>query len=435
MKNLLLGKKLRGKRLTAVLLAFVIILSNILSDELTVRAATVSGNDVAIFDEENMPDSLTVTEDLTLEQDMVIYDLTVDSGTLNLDGHSLTVQGNLIQPGGSILLNGGSLLVGGDYRIQSESRVGEERAFVKGYGSLQMDKPQDYVLVEGDFWADTCESLLWSYGTFEIKGDFQIAEGTYFKANYGHTLVVSGSNGQRIALNCADNVGLYHLQIENESEEGLFFAAPVYVAGTITDNGCPKEGVITFDRDTKLADGKYTGDIVCLWELTLTEEWSIQGNLTLKYGASIAGELKVYGDLMTEERLRLSGENASVYVEGCFYSTSWNSWSMGSVEVEGDFVCEDSLWTSGTNVIILSGQSEQRVSLVRESSVYQLKLYNDSDEGIWSKTPFKVKILEKNGTRLRYGMDEGVDGWTLEGDEHLAGDLIQVAGELQSDRF
>jgi len=146
--------------------------------------------------------SITVADDFIVRGDMKVR------ANLDLNAQSVEVLGNMEHVSGILNVNGGRLLIRGDYRKQELLSDG---TWQYGWEWLQMQNPNDYVLVEGDFyWDNARNDTGWmTDGILELRGDFtQLSTFTKypdednanegFKPRGNHSVILSGSQEQRI---------------------------------------------------------------------------------------------------------------------------------------------------------------------------------------------------------------------------------------------
>ncbi|MCD8016188.1 MAG: leucine-rich repeat protein, partial [Lachnospiraceae bacterium] len=149
--------------------------------------------------------SVTLSEDMVYDGDVLIYfdDGAVD--TLDLNGYALTIKGNLYQTNGTVSINGGTLTITGDYRMQKKSE--DEDGYVSwmvGSGDFYMTNESDHVIVGGDFVQTGYVNL--TAGTLEVAGDFiqlnseQAYEYLYeyLDAEDSHKVILNGSGLQKV---------------------------------------------------------------------------------------------------------------------------------------------------------------------------------------------------------------------------------------------
>ena len=128
--------------------------------------------------------------------------------------------------------------------------------------NFKMADESDYILIEGDMYVQTSQSLsgLLTAGTIELKGDFQdfcpmVPDN--FAASGSHTMYLSGNTVQRISFegygpfNCIQN-----LKVDNAV--GLILGTAVVVKGNIDiTSDIQIEGRLTIDKTTTFSDDIY----------------------------------------------------------------------------------------------------------------------------------------------------------------------------------
>lgn len=423
----------------------------------------------------------TLNADETISGNFVLID-----DTLDLNGHTLLVKGNLVHAAGEIKLNGGTLIVEGDYRQQ----VPEGDSYSAGKSFLTMTRPEDMVVIQGDMYVETLADTRGKLtdGILELQGDFIQKKNTNrysFVAEGNHKILLRGSGGQIVNMeDTAINFsGLNHVEIHNQSKEGVIFANRPYVKGAVTDLSRNATGQIGIANTTSLPYGYFSGGMCMLQNININEEetWTISGDLEICVQLNVCGKLFVNGDVIVNSNyyhyginmqggsLRIEGdlnfstnnmtkffrmthESDSVYVGGdvTCYVPSGNELTAGVLEVKGDFKANSYFQATGTHKIILSGDNKQTVTLAEGAYFNTLELKNYSEEGIYSKNPIPRAKLIRNGCKLTYEGIDGTYGYTLEEDEvvsedfillddtlnlnghtlHIKGDFIQPAGEI-----
>ncbi|NLD47953.1 MAG: fibronectin type III domain-containing protein, partial [Clostridiaceae bacterium] len=113
--------------------------------------------------EVNTFQSIDINSDMTLQADMEVGNLNLNSGNLNLNGHKLVVNGSLTQTNGNLTINKGELVVKENYTLANGAS-----------GLLVMTNPNDYISVCGNFHIQSYYSHngQLTEGVLEVKGDF-----------------------------------------------------------------------------------------------------------------------------------------------------------------------------------------------------------------------------------------------------------------------
>lgn len=244
---------------------------------------------------------IVLTEDYVLTESISVNSLTIQSGNLDLNGKTLTVEKDCIHSNGELVIQGGCLIVKGDYRQQNQD---EEGTFTTGFGTLVMNQPEDYVLIYGDMYVETQADTRGKItdGVLELKGSFIHTYKSYydFVAEENHTLKLSGNESQIVHMEKCRLTGthLNHVEIMNESKEGVVFENSPTVIGRITDYKNKVSGEIGIGKSTQIGQGHFGGSISFLENYVLKQgvEWEIEGNVSIGYNIDIQGILRVGGN-------------------------------------------------------------------------------------------------------------------------------------------
>lgn len=357
----------------------------------------------------------------------------INYGNLTL-GTDLTVKGNF-ETRYEFALGGNRLEVMGDTKILRNLVVDGGELICDGnlellngseYGSnLCMGYESDYVLVEGDFYANsTGTSNSMRAGTLELKGNFEhttpkskgnmCAVGT-------HRTVFSGKSLQTVRFADGDSY-FNEVEILNTSEAGVYAPDGINCI-SLKRNGNKLTTDIEGEFGWKLAqDEIYEGDLYLISdELDLNgHSLRVTGNLIQSAGTVNVngGELLVEGDyrIQTETKkeeetayeqslgyLQMTNENDKVRVNGSFVMGSVYSHAgklaAGELSVKGDlsavlYNAADNFVTTGSHLLTLNGSGTQKVNLSEPSfskmRIANLKLANESEEGIIFENNFPV---------------------------------------------
>ena len=409
-----------------------------------------------------------LTEDTTIEGDLVLLD-----DTLDLNGYKLSVKGNLIQLSGTISINKGELSVDGDYRNQRRSG-NVETGYVYGNGSgiLKMVNEEDYVLVKGDFISQTKvnHTGYLTDGTLEVKGDFYVSNSgseSAYVSTLNHTTVFSGTESQQVRITASSSVASRFSNVEfmNKSEEGLELISDTswpYVNGSVKDNGKFVKGYLFVGGATEFNNNHYSGNILINENITLSKGVSIDGDLTLSgYSMGInapitvkgnmyfkARETKIYSDVTVEGDL-FNGEtgsyndillyNGKLLVKGDYKAKDLTGWAWArimlypgagtpSFEVRGDvelnertqIYCECGecilygnltglgLVSANTNnTFVFAGENKQIISISADSTFGIIDVLNNSEEGIELSYVYSVSKYLRHGNKVTF---KGIEG-------------------------
>jgi hypothetical protein len=242
---------------------------------------------------------LSVTSNYSLSTDMVVADLTINSGSsgiFDLNGYALTVMGNANINSGMLNINRGSLYIDGNANFGYTSN--------NSYVYLNMTNANDYMLVKGDFYFRSyySQSGYITAGTLEVKGDFTQRSSSYnagFYASGTHTTILTGEGLQKINFD-STSARFNTLEVRNFSVDGVFLETTVTRTNTIT-NGCT---IIVYNGER--SGWTLTGDEVIDGDVYLTSDTlnlngytlTINGNLTQSGGTVNVngGNLIISGD-------------------------------------------------------------------------------------------------------------------------------------------
>ena len=412
----------------------------------------------------------TLEEDEVYEGDLVLLD-----DTLDLNGYTLKVTGDLVQMSGEVVVNNGYLEVDGDYRLQSRKNNNDGTyAYDNSTAALVMQKANDKMTVHGDCYI--CSSLNNSgkltNGTLEIEGDLNYVTGNNsygFKFEKDIVIVLCGSDEQKVS-------GIYGfeaqiLDIQNTTKVDFGNSCTVYkkltsdyeteIIGSVYVNGLSasisgsgistnlRVGSCKFDSEYIIA-GNLTvvssvsinapltveGDVYCSRSISLYDTLSIKGDI--KRHTNTSGTLNLYNNAC----FILSGEVASDYtLVPYFYSDNAEMhvndyhinygkyYNCGKIYVSGD-LSGDVITATGTNKIIMNGDSLQIIDLPRDFKFATLELDNHCDDGIVSNNLFYKDSFIVNGCKFRYVGIDGIVGYKLTQDETIDGDLLIIEGDM-----
>ena len=160
--------------------------------------------------------------------------------------------------------------------------------------------------------------------------------------------------------------------------------------------------------------------------------------LNLPYNSSAI----VSGDINIEDWINgYSGgyislySNSKLFVGGNLKSSSRSSssFSSGTLEIRGDMIFsneQSGFRASNGNTTIFSGDCLQTVRIAEPQSKFDKVIINNhSDKGVIFETPSVFSELIDNGCKISYAHG-AVNGWTLNGDETVDGDINLVGGVL-----
>ena len=392
----MMKKTKKWKRRIGLLLAVVMLFeASGLSSVATLFAATTNDETaggaslqavepVETSESEETAEDLTISSAYSLKDNMVVGNLTINSGSLQLNGYQLKVLGNISQKGGSVTLGGGTLFCKGNYTFAGNS-------------SLIMNSQNDYLKIMGDFLCQSNYAMSSvTAGILEFDGDF-IQKNTSYSASKrnfisdGTSEVIFGGNSVQ-NINFESSSSYFALvTLKNTSEEGIVSK------GLINSLDINRNGVnITTELEgtygwTLTEDETYEGDLVfigdCLdlngYKLNVTGNL-IQTNGTIKLNG---GTLKVEKDYRIQsysekdgERLyssasaRLSSrkENGILSVQGDFITeatTTQNRYfTKGELQVGGNVSqietsIKDNFVMTGTSKLLLCGEERQSLSI------------------------------------------------------------------------
>lgn len=97
---------------------------------------------------------------------------------------------------------------------------------------------------------------------------------------------------------------------------------------------------------------------------------------------------------------------------------------------QGTIYYSDNFCATGSHKVILSGEKKQTVSIGSiDTRFASLELQNYSDEGVEFSKRVTMDSFESNGCNYVFA-DGSREGWTLEEDEEIVGDLLLSGGAL-----
>lgn len=406
-------------------------------------------------------EDLTLGEGWVLQEDMVVNNLVLEEGKLDLKGHTLYVYGDFIQTGGTLEIGEGRVVVCKDYRISGE-------------GAFTMTGENGYLLVMGNF---STEALVQTNGIYlgimELKGDFvQHAPESYrnfytsgMGSDKGFTLYLTGNKGQRLFMEQSgfnNSSVIANLVIENESEEGVILENNPCVSGKITTNGNTVTGNLGIGYGTVFTEDYFDGgitvpsgmDVDIKTPLTIGDGLTVneKGHLSLYDrlevlgDAGIGGSVHVYGNglnvkgdvsIENEEGNQSSGldmarEEAYVLVEGGFYQKISSPYHLtdGILECQGNLSVDGSFGAKGKHRVILSGAGEQHLNLLNGASFQTLELKNHSSQGIVVDGSGAWNRLVLNGCKISVQEIVNETGLILEEDQNISTDFVLKGGVL-----
>ncbi|MFT3951719.1 MAG: PKD domain-containing protein [Oscillospiraceae bacterium] len=361
---------------------------------------------------------LRVNSNITLSSDWDIKgSLYLDGGVFDLKGKTLNVGYNLILYSGTLYVDSGKVNINGDFRQQKEtvSSTGVKSYSQGSSGYLKMVNANDYVLVDGSFYAvsyiNTTTYL--TNGILEIKGDFtQITNDSSsnysnnFYATGSHKVILSGDRKQTVNFD-STNSKFATLEIQNTSSDGI-----------VVSSYLTADSVVTNNHKVSFADGSVFG-----W--TLNQDAIINGNLTIGYGTldlnghkltingSLTqsggtiningGELAVTDDYKIQTSagsvcagiLNMTNAADQVSIGGAFYTRSnvdhTSYMTAGTMTIGGDMYVYSNATTcfktSGTHKVILNGTVKQTVNFANSTSESNsrfniLEITNTSTNGV-----------------------------------------------------
>ena len=227
-----------------------------------------------------------------LDSDRTFLCLDIENGAnIDFNGYKVTVLGDVYMYGGRVSIDNGTFDIGsaggnltiedGVMDIDNGKLIVHDNMTITGYGSLYMDNPYDYVLVQGEFTVENYMeySNILTNGKLEVKGDFSQyeMENNFFTSD-NHTVVLSGSSAQKVRFAYSSKEGSHfsNLVILNPDVEFLdnVTATAVYTPYCLT-NEVPKFDNLTYDNMTYF----------CNDNITLSDNRTVQGNFIFSGGS------------------------------------------------------------------------------------------------------------------------------------------------------
>lgn len=449
------------------------------------------GEDSIITEFNPFDDSFeTINYKYTLEEDVTIDgSLVVESGELNLNGHTLTVNGDIVQKAGKININGGNLTVNGSYRMQNY-RITDKNAgkFEYDYSNayLVMNNSEDVINVKKNL-------IIWNYaknkgnlnrGVLNLEGNLEIGEyssADTFVCWNDFKLCFTGENDKTITAYNSKNIMIANIELDTSGTIRSDSEIKV-INSLISDIDDKYEGTIIvqstkrnsmkgtgFSGDLKISQASFEGDYTIGGNLICTGNMSVDKNKTLtvlkdidnqaqisvsgslivegnynvyfKYGGLDYGLLNMYGDgkaLIKGDAsfnggtpINFNSKNAEVTLLGDFISKCQGrgDYSKGTLYVGGDFIA-DTFTARADNTVVLCGDKLQTIDVSGVCKFGKIKLENFSSEGVVSKNIFTKDDFDTNNCNFRYDGFTGVEGYVLNKDEVIDGDLVIVGGEM-----
>lgn len=368
----------------------------------------------------NARDDLTLTQNYTLTEDMTVKNLYMSNyPNLNLNGYELTVLGNIVQSNGTIDINKGKLSCMGNYSITA-------------YAYLNMDDPNDMVVVEGNVTWSTYYGQTLTAGDFYVRGNLTV-NSNYFVTAGTHTMYFDGTNGQTISFSSVTSY-MTNVVLENRSVEGITCNGPLHAIhvkpnGTKVNVGA--EGIygvtlqedMVWQEDTTLLlgnldlnghnltiEGDFTqlgGDVILNGgTLTITGDYAISNkkdnNGQVTYNASF-GRLVMQN---ADDRLIVGGNFRTYSV-----FSSDGILTEGCMEIKGNLTqvtaySNCNLRMTNNLKLILNGEGGQSVSFgnpdIDKSQIANLSIENSSEEGVSFLTNVYVtKWINDNGNYVK----------------------------------
>ncbi|MDE6208755.1 MAG: PKD domain-containing protein, partial [Lachnospiraceae bacterium] len=381
-------------------------------------------NELLIQDEDVNTDNkeyenLTIKSNYTLNENLIVANLTMTAGTLNLNGYKLTVNGDYTQSGGTLNFNNGVLLCNGSFKVS-------------GKACVVMEKANDFLYIENDITIDNAYSSGNKYtnGIIEVKGNFTANTYQNFVAGGYHKVIFSGVTAQSISIYDKNSFNI--IELKNYSDYGVTTDSIISYADLIRNDCIYKIKGITggygfeltqdtvIDNDYYLIDGE-----INLNGYTLT----VNGDLIQATGSVNinGGRLIVGGDYRLQSKTDTDGEYGdsyaslimnneadSVCVYGDFYCDTrldtTGSLTAGTLEVRGDFRVTDTysnkgFVATGSHLVLLSGDEEQTLEFKKTGSSYSricnLEIRNTGEDGInITGKPYVSSKLKDNGCKI-----------------------------------
>jgi hypothetical protein len=196
-----------------------------------------------------LADDVTVNGDISISSNTlwgggytvnVAGNLLQAAGVVRPQGGKIVVNGDYIHSGGTLDIDGGSIDILGDYRLQRVTTV-EDGSLSYSYsnGILQMNAPEDRLIVHGDFVMDSAYDHRGnlSAGVMTVSGNFQ-QKSSYTSNNYPiynfraegtHKVILNGTEIQNVAFE--DSGYSYFRVLENQNlYSEVYFSSSVQVS-------------------------------------------------------------------------------------------------------------------------------------------------------------------------------------------------------------
>lgn len=377
---------------------------------------------------ETLNGNLTVKGNSLIQNDLSVSgDVCIEGAYLNVNGNELKVTGDVTITAGYLQMAKGTCICGGDMILEN-SRTSS---------FLMMTKPEDYVCVNGNFYARSriMSSTAMTAGTLELRGDFEHKKTVYedgFIASGENRVILSGEKLQSVTFGSNDSYFSY-VEILNTSEDGVYSEDGIHCRYLETNGNVYRTGKEGTTGWTLRGDEKWEGDLV-LSTGTLDlqgHELIINGNLLQKGGnVKISGGiLRVNGDYIIGETTGVENEEIkgswaallmqkdedAVYVQDDFVMASYIDHSTyltaGALHVLGDLSqrasgSKKNLATTSNFTLILEGTDIQNINMKTSHTSYSkianLVINNTSEKGVFLDGMLVTgKVTVREGSNVR----------------------------------
>lgn len=390
-------------------------------------------------------------EGVIVEDNIAVINVSCRQGVLSYASggvHGFTVEedgeydGDLIIGGGVFDLNGHN------YRIKGNLTISN--------GSLNMTNEKDHLIVEGDF--ATASTLnhtgKLTNGIMEVKGNFtQTGGANAFTAGSGHKVVFNGTKQQEVSLASPTTCCFGGLELANTA--GVVFASDVKAIGKVEQKG-DVEGVLGISNTTTFEGNSYCGDVKLTEDVTLAENFKIDGNLLIGKELNLNGKtLEISGNVTLASKLYFQkGRLVCNFFDMQYKSSVYMQYEEDRLSIKKDWIdsrvdnirFDKGNITVGGNITFgqytpininedvlleLNGTGKQTITMYGNvQSFGTLVLTNKSGDGIYVANDLNYKKIDNtSGTKVTFA-DGGILGYTLQKDEVVEGDLKLSGGEL-----
>ena len=315
-------------------------------------------------------------------------DLNLIDGKLDLNGHTLTVHGDFSFSSGKLYINGGKLIVEGDFRLQDISGKDNSGNYKKSIGHIQMDNPDDEIVVYGDMYLynDINENKI-TEGVITLYSDlyvYYVGKGGDY-ASDNAVICFSGDKEQTIYGSYDGSpVYLNNIRCDKTDDAGISTKCKLYISGEIKADKKVFNDIIYLKEGFSFKNGEYFGDVCIDERIGFTDDIRVHGNIVFDSYNTNDNSINIYCDEDVEIKYSLKNCN-----------------------------------------IILCGSKKQNLKV--RDSLDILTIDNSSDEGVYCDSYFSANAVYDISGNFHYPYKTG---YKLEKDEVIEGDFYLGYGTM-----